>query len=46
MPAPLSTSTVLVEETSEDGWSFLLRAYRPRVEEVKAYEMPTLQRVN
>lgn len=32
--------------TPEDGWSFLLRAYRPRVEEFKAYEMPTLQRVN
>jgi len=31
--------------TPEDGWSFLLRAYRPRVEEFKAYEMPELQRV-
>ena len=31
--------------TPKDGWSFLLRAYRPRVEEFKAYEMPTLQRV-
>ena len=32
--------------TPEDGWRLMLRAYRPRVEEFKAYEMPTLQRVN
>lgn len=33
-------------DTPEDGWSILLRAYRPRVEEFKAYEMPTLRRID
>lgn len=28
--------------TPEDGWSFLLRAYRPDVEAFKAYKMPSI----
>lgn len=32
--------------TPEDGWSFLMRAYRPDVESFKAYEMPALERKN
>lgn len=28
--------------TPEDGWSFLLRAYRPDVEAFRAYEMPEI----
>jgi hypothetical protein len=28
--------------TPEDGWSFLLRAYRPDVEEFKQYQMPEI----
>ncbi|MEW9918466.1 DUF1214 domain-containing protein [Marimonas sp. MJW-29] len=28
--------------TPDDGWSLLLRAYRPEVEEFQAYEMPEL----
>ena len=31
---------------SPDGWSLLLRPYRPRVEEFKAYQMPTRRRVD
>ena len=30
----------------QDGWSLLLRAYRPRVAEFKAYQMPTLRRID
>jgi len=32
--------------TPKDGWSLLLRAYRPRVEEFKVYQMPTLRRID
>ncbi|MGI9262200.1 MAG: DUF1214 domain-containing protein, partial [Woeseiaceae bacterium] len=32
--------------TPEDGWSLMLRAYRPRVEEFMAYEMPVLTRID
>ena len=32
--------------TPEDGWSFLLRAYRPDVEAFKAYQMPEISPVN
>ena len=32
--------------TPEDGWSFLLRAYRPDVEAFRAYQMPALERVD
>lgn len=31
--------------TPENGWSFLVRAYRPDVEAFKAYEMPEVRRV-
>ncbi len=31
--------------TPKDGWSLLLRAYRPQVEAFKAYPMPALRRV-
>jgi hypothetical protein len=30
--------------TPEDGWSFLMRAYRPDVEAFKSYEMPALEK--
>lgn len=30
----------------EDGWSFLMRAYRPDVDAFKAYRMPELKRVD
>jgi hypothetical protein len=33
-------------KTPEDGWSFLLRAYRPDVEAFKEYEMPKVLPVN
>ena len=32
--------------TPEDGWGLLLRAYRPRVEEFRAYRMPSLRRID
>jgi hypothetical protein len=32
--------------TPKDGWNLLLRAYRPRVDEFKAYKMPALRRIN
>ncbi|MEY8099742.1 DUF1214 domain-containing protein [Falsihalocynthiibacter sp. S25ZX9] len=32
--------------TPDDGWSFLLRAYRPDVEAFKAYEMPSIVPAN
>jgi hypothetical protein len=32
--------------TPEDNWSFLMRAYRPRVEEFKTYEMPEIMPVS
>jgi len=32
--------------TPKDGWSFLMRAYRPDVEAFKAYRMPDLKKVD
>jgi len=31
--------------TPKDGWSFLMRAYRPDVDAFKAYEMPDITAV-
>ena len=32
--------------TPEDGWNLMLRAYRPRIEEFRAYVMPSLTRID